>query len=226
MASVATRAGAAAAARRPPLIADRCLRTQLISSIAAPQASSERVSACFSARRMPGAGLASRAEPPPEARQTRRSSAPRPERRARGRGRRRRPRLRPAPGGRPRRFRPRGTARRGRSGSRRTRRRAPSSALRTRAPSRPPPCRSPAPPCAPSGGWGRWRGSTCPGEKPPRARRRTAISAFAAAPSASGPYIGCRRAPQTAPELPAPDWRARANAYSVPPPTATRPAAC
>ena len=78
MASVATRAGAAAAARRPPLIADRCLRTQLISSIAAPQASSERVSPCFSTRRMPGAGLASRAEPPPEARQTRRSSAPRP----------------------------------------------------------------------------------------------------------------------------------------------------
>ena len=85
MASVATRAGAAAAARRPPLIADRCWRTQLISSIAAPQASSERVSACFSARRMPGAGLASKAEPPPEARQTRRSSAPRPEASARAR---------------------------------------------------------------------------------------------------------------------------------------------
>ena len=38
--SVTTRAGAHGAASRPPLIADRCLRTQFISSIAAPLASS------------------------------------------------------------------------------------------------------------------------------------------------------------------------------------------
>ena len=41
--SVTTRAGAHAAARRPPLIADRCLRTQFISSIAAPLFSSALV---------------------------------------------------------------------------------------------------------------------------------------------------------------------------------------
>jgi hypothetical protein len=37
IASVTTRAGAAARARRPPLIAERCLRTQLISAMLAPQ---------------------------------------------------------------------------------------------------------------------------------------------------------------------------------------------
>src|SRR3546814_1330024 len=37
-----TRAGAAAAARRPPLMAERCLRRQFISSMAAPERSSAR----------------------------------------------------------------------------------------------------------------------------------------------------------------------------------------
>ena len=41
--SVTTRAGAQRAASRPPLIADRCLRTQFISSIAAPLRSSALV---------------------------------------------------------------------------------------------------------------------------------------------------------------------------------------
>ena len=64
------RAGAAAAASRPPLIAERCLRTALISPIVAPQRSKARVTACLSSSVMPGAGRASSAEPPPEMRQT------------------------------------------------------------------------------------------------------------------------------------------------------------
>ena len=44
-----TRAGCAATARRPPLMALRCLRTQLISSIEAPDASIARLTACLSA---------------------------------------------------------------------------------------------------------------------------------------------------------------------------------
>ena len=71
IARVSTRAGAAAAASRPPLIADRCLRTALISPIVAPRArATRRVTACLSARVSPGAGSASSAEPPPEIRQT------------------------------------------------------------------------------------------------------------------------------------------------------------
>ena len=70
IARVTTRAGAAAAASRPPLIAERCLRTVLISPIVAPERSSARVTACLSASVRPGAGSASSAEPPPEIRQT------------------------------------------------------------------------------------------------------------------------------------------------------------
>ena len=63
-----TRAGAAARASSPPLIAERCLRRALISSMVAPQASRRRVVSCFSARVRPSAGAGSRAEPPPEKR--------------------------------------------------------------------------------------------------------------------------------------------------------------
>src|SRR5271166_3130028 len=64
-----TRAGAAAAANLPPLIADRCLRTQFISEIAAPLFSKALLIPCLSARVMPGAGKDKSAEPPPEIRQ-------------------------------------------------------------------------------------------------------------------------------------------------------------
>ena len=70
IASVTTRAGAAAAARRPPLIAERCFLTVLISPIVAPERSKARVTACLSARLRPGAGKVNNAEPPPETRQT------------------------------------------------------------------------------------------------------------------------------------------------------------
>ena len=70
-----TRAGAAASASRPPLIAERCLRTQLISAMSAPLLSSARLIACLSSRVRPGAGSASSAEPPPEIRHSTRSSA-------------------------------------------------------------------------------------------------------------------------------------------------------
>ena len=56
-----TRAGAAAAASRPPLIAERCLRTQLISAMPAPLFSNARLIACLSERLRPGAGSASSA---------------------------------------------------------------------------------------------------------------------------------------------------------------------
>jgi hypothetical protein len=58
------------AASRPPLIAERCLRTALISVIVAPERKSARVTACLSSRVRPGAGRESKAEPPPEARKT------------------------------------------------------------------------------------------------------------------------------------------------------------
>ncbi len=74
--SVTTLAGCAAAARRPPLIAERCLRTTFIWPMSAPEASRARLSACLSSRLMPGAGRLSRAEAPPEIRHSTRSSAP------------------------------------------------------------------------------------------------------------------------------------------------------
>ncbi len=75
---VSTRAGWAAAARRPPLIADKWRRTVLISPIGAPLLSSALLMACFSARLTPGAGRVISAEPPPEIRVMTRSSSPRP----------------------------------------------------------------------------------------------------------------------------------------------------
>ena len=75
IARVTTRAGAAAAARRPPLIADRCFRTAFISVMLAPQASSARLTACLSASVRPGAGAASRAEAPPDISAMTRSSS-------------------------------------------------------------------------------------------------------------------------------------------------------
>ena len=73
-----TRAGCAAIASRPPLIAERCLRTVFISPIWAPDFSSARLTSCLSASVRPGAGRASRAEAPPEIRHSTRSSAERP----------------------------------------------------------------------------------------------------------------------------------------------------
>ena len=70
IAKVTTRAGAAAAASRPPLIAERCLRTVLISVIVAPERSNARVTACLSAKSGPEPAAASSAEPPPDARKT------------------------------------------------------------------------------------------------------------------------------------------------------------
>src|SRR5439155_23694486 len=70
IARVTTQAGAAAAASRPPLIADRCFLTVLISPIVAPERNSARVTVCLSARVSPAAGSASSAEPPPDNRQT------------------------------------------------------------------------------------------------------------------------------------------------------------
>ncbi len=78
IASVTTRAGAAAAASRPPLIAERCLRRQFISAMLAPLRSSALVTARLSSRVSPGAGSASSAEPPPEMRHSTRSSGPNP----------------------------------------------------------------------------------------------------------------------------------------------------
>ena len=63
--SETTGAGAAAIASRPPLIADRCLRTVFISPIWAPLRSSARLIACLSSSVTPAAGSASSAEPPP-----------------------------------------------------------------------------------------------------------------------------------------------------------------
>src|SRR5437764_134144 len=54
--NVTTRAGAAAAARRPPLIADRCFLTALISPIVAPERNNARVTACLSASVRPAGG--------------------------------------------------------------------------------------------------------------------------------------------------------------------------
>ena len=72
---VTTRAGWAAAARRPPFTAERCLRTQFISAIVAPLRSRAAFTARLSSSETPSAGSASSAEPPPEMRQMSRSSA-------------------------------------------------------------------------------------------------------------------------------------------------------
>src|SRR5262249_43181379 len=70
------RAGYAYCASRPPLMRERCLRTVLISTIEAPQASSARVAACLSASERPAAGAIQFAEAPPEMSTSTRSSAP------------------------------------------------------------------------------------------------------------------------------------------------------
>ena len=64
IASVATRAGYAAAARRPPFMADGCLRRQFISSIGAPDRNSASVIARLSFSARPAAGSTSNADAP------------------------------------------------------------------------------------------------------------------------------------------------------------------
>jgi hypothetical protein len=63
--NVKTRAGKQAAAKRPPLIAERCRRTQFISEIDAPDFNKATLMACLSSRLMPSSGKGIRAEPPP-----------------------------------------------------------------------------------------------------------------------------------------------------------------
>ena len=75
MSSVSTRAGWQAAASRPPLMADRWRRTQFISLMVAPHASSARLTACLRSRSSPAAGSGNSAEPPPEIRHSTRSSS-------------------------------------------------------------------------------------------------------------------------------------------------------
>ena len=79
MRKACSEAGAAAAASRPPLIAERCLRTAFISWIVVPLFSRARLTACLSSRLTPSAGSVSRAEPPPEISAITLSSAFRPE---------------------------------------------------------------------------------------------------------------------------------------------------
>ena len=78
MVSVTTCAGAQAAASRPPLMRDRCLRTQFISVMLAPEFSRSRLMRCLSSSVRPSAGSVSSAEPPPEIRHSTRSSGVRP----------------------------------------------------------------------------------------------------------------------------------------------------
>ncbi len=73
--SVATRAGAAAAASRPPLMVENWLRMRFITPIGAPEASSARLIVCSSSRSRPPAGAGSNDEPPPEISATTRSSS-------------------------------------------------------------------------------------------------------------------------------------------------------
>ena len=73
-----TLAGEAAAASRPPLIVETCLRSVFIAEIGAPEASSASLTAISSASVRPGGGDGSSAEPPPEISAMTRSSAVRP----------------------------------------------------------------------------------------------------------------------------------------------------
>ena len=70
-------AGAAATASRPPLMADKCLRTQLISLMLAPLLSSALFKDRLSSSVRGGAGAERRADPPPYIRQSARSFGPR-----------------------------------------------------------------------------------------------------------------------------------------------------
>ena len=72
---VRTRAGKQAAAKRPPLIAERCRRTQFISEIDAPDFNKATLMACLSSRLIPSSGKGIRAEPPPEIRHKTKSSS-------------------------------------------------------------------------------------------------------------------------------------------------------
>ena len=74
--SASTAAGAASRASCPPLIAEMCLRTALISWMSAPEASSSRVTACFSSSVMGAAGSGISADAPPEIRHSTRSRRP------------------------------------------------------------------------------------------------------------------------------------------------------
>ena len=78
MMRVHSRAGSAAWASRPPLMAESWRRSTFISLMVAPLASRMRLSACLSASVMPGPGSVSNDEPPPEMSATTRSSGPRP----------------------------------------------------------------------------------------------------------------------------------------------------
>ncbi len=75
-----TVAGWASRANWPPLRAERCLRTALISPMAAPQRSSAPVMACLSARETSSAGRGISAEPPPEMTTRAKSRGVRPDR--------------------------------------------------------------------------------------------------------------------------------------------------
>ena len=70
-----TLAGAHRWAKRPPFTADRCLRMVLSSTISAPQASSRLVTSAISPSVTPGSGISNSADPPPDTRNTTRSSS-------------------------------------------------------------------------------------------------------------------------------------------------------
>ena len=63
-------------ASRPPLKSERCLRTQFISLMVAPQACSNWVTCCLSSSVIPAAGAGNNAEPPPEIRHSSTSCGP------------------------------------------------------------------------------------------------------------------------------------------------------
>ena len=77
--SVTTRAGWQAAARRPPLMAERWRRIQFISLMVAPDDNRARLTSCLCSRVKPSSGKGSKAEPPPEIRHSTMSSAERPD---------------------------------------------------------------------------------------------------------------------------------------------------
>ena len=62
-------------ARPPPLICDRCFRTELSAVMSAPAMRRRRVVSFFSSRLMPGAGAASSADAPPDSSKSKRSRA-------------------------------------------------------------------------------------------------------------------------------------------------------
>ena len=78
MTKVTTLAGEENCAKRPPLIFERCFLTQLISEIDAPQDSNCLLTSFFSSRLIPSAGTVNKADPPPEIKQTTKSSADKP----------------------------------------------------------------------------------------------------------------------------------------------------